>query len=79
MDSYLLLRCENPDVDVGVNGNLLLNRMVGAHCWTHSAKEYAAIGSVGLLEAASRNLKENQGVDAYCIPGTRAFFIFYLS
>ncbi|PON96783.1 D-cysteine desulfhydrase [Trema orientale] len=69
LDSYLILRTSKVlvDQDPGLIGNLLVERLVGAHVELISKEEYAKIGSVAL----TNDLKEkliSEGRRPYVIP-----------
>ncbi|XP_049349250.1 putative D-cysteine desulfhydrase 1, mitochondrial isoform X3 [Solanum verrucosum] len=69
LDCYLILRTSKllVDKDPGLTGNLLVDRLVGAHIDLVSNKEYAKVGS----EALTKILKEkllNEGRKPYVIP-----------
>ena len=69
LDSYLLLRCDakKADKDPGFEGNLLVNRMMDSTLLLHSASEYGRIGSIGLANAAAKQLIK-EGRKPYIIP-----------
>ncbi|XP_019227382.1 PREDICTED: bifunctional D-cysteine desulfhydrase/1-aminocyclopropane-1-carboxylate deaminase, mitochondrial isoform X1 [Nicotiana attenuata] len=69
LDCYLILRTSKllVDKDPGLIGNLLVERLVGAHIDLVSKEEYAKVGS----EALTKLLKEkllNEGRKPYVIP-----------
>ncbi|PHT53497.1 Bifunctional D-cysteine desulfhydrase/1-aminocyclopropane-1-carboxylate deaminase, mitochondrial [Capsicum baccatum] len=69
LDCYLILRTSKllVDKDPGLTGNLLVERLVGAHIDLVSKEEYAKVGS----EALAKILKEkllNEGRKPYVIP-----------
>ncbi|KAK4351159.1 hypothetical protein RND71_030472 [Anisodus tanguticus] len=69
LDCYLILRTSKllVDKDPGLTGNLLVERLVGAHIDLVSKEEYAKVGS----EALTKLLKEkllNEGRKPYVIP-----------
>lgn len=69
LDCYLILRTSKllVDKDPGLTGNLLVDRLVGAHIDLVSKEEYAKVGS----EALTKILKEkllNEGRKPYVIP-----------
>ncbi|CAN4085429.1 unnamed protein product [Withania somnifera] len=69
LDCYLILRTSKllVDKDPGLTGNLLVDRLVGAHIDLVSKEEYAKVGS----EALTKLLKEkllNEGRKPYVIP-----------
>ncbi|KAG5617686.1 hypothetical protein H5410_017510 [Solanum commersonii] len=69
LDCYLILRTSKllVDKDPGLTGNLLVDRLVGAHIDLVSNEEYAKVGS----EALTKILKEkllNEGRKPYVIP-----------
>uniref|UniRef100_A0A7N1A8C4 Tryptophan synthase beta chain-like PALP domain-containing protein n=1 Tax=Kalanchoe fedtschenkoi TaxID=63787 RepID=A0A7N1A8C4_KALFE len=69
LDSYLILRTSkvNVDKDPGLTGNLLVERLVGAHVDLVSKEEYAKIGSVALTEMLKNKLLR-EGRKPYVIP-----------
>ncbi|CAA6664713.1 unnamed protein product [Spirodela intermedia] len=69
LDSYLILRTAKRlvDDDPGLTGNLLVERLVGAHVDLISREEYAAIGSVVLADLLKERLV-NEGRKPYIIP-----------
>ncbi|XP_010549032.1 PREDICTED: bifunctional D-cysteine desulfhydrase/1-aminocyclopropane-1-carboxylate deaminase, mitochondrial [Tarenaya hassleriana] len=66
---YLILRTSKllVDEDPGLVGNLLVERLVGAHVNLISKEEYASIGSVALSDVLKERL-ENEGRKPYVIP-----------
>lgn len=58
LDCYLILRTSKVlvDKDPGLTGNLLVERLVGAHVELVSKEEYAKIGSVNLAELLKKRL-----------------------
>ncbi|XP_077236249.1 D-cysteine desulfhydrase isoform X2 [Tasmannia lanceolata] len=69
LDCYLILRTSKlaVDKDPGLIGNLLVERLVGAHVELVSKEEYAKIGSVALGNLLKERLL-NQGRRPYVIP-----------
>lgn len=69
LDSYLILRTSRTvvDKDPGLEGNLLVERMVGAHVSLVSKEEYVKLGSVALGELLAKKLKA-EGKNPYVIP-----------
>nr|CAD1827227.1 unnamed protein product [Ananas comosus var. bracteatus] len=69
LDCYLILRTSKVlvDKDPGLVGNLLVERLVGAHIELVSKEEYAKIGSVALADMLKRRLV-NEGRKPYVIP-----------
>ncbi|XP_078444628.1 D-cysteine desulfhydrase [Wolffia australiana] len=69
LDSYLILRTAKRlvDEDPGLVGNLLVERMVGAHVDLISREEYAEVGSVVLADLLKERLV-NEGRKPYVIP-----------
>ncbi|KAH8933316.1 hypothetical protein BDL97_18G024200 [Sphagnum fallax] len=69
LDSYLILRTNRTEVedDPGLTGNLLVERMVGAHVSLVSKEEYVKYGSVMLGNLLADKLK-SQGRKPYVIP-----------
>uniref|UniRef100_A0A1D2ADP8 Tryptophan synthase beta chain-like PALP domain-containing protein n=1 Tax=Auxenochlorella protothecoides TaxID=3075 RepID=A0A1D2ADP8_AUXPR len=69
LDSHLILRTSRlaADSDPGLVGNLLVERLVGAHIHTVTKEEYAAAGSRALTAQLERQLR-GQGANPYVIP-----------
>ncbi|PRQ15819.1 putative D-cysteine desulfhydrase [Rosa chinensis] len=69
LDSYLILRTSKVlvDQDPGLTGNLLVERLVGAHIELISKEEYAKIGSVALTNTLKERLIK-EGRRPYVIP-----------
>ncbi|KAI4329947.1 hypothetical protein MLD38_028270 [Melastoma candidum] len=69
LDCYLILRTSKAlvDNDPGLMGNLLVERLVGAHVDLISKEEYAQIGSVALTELLKEKLQK-EGRKPYVIP-----------
>ncbi|EXB45121.1 Putative 1-aminocyclopropane-1-carboxylate deaminase [Morus notabilis] len=69
LDCYLILRTSKVlvDQDPGLTGNLLVERLVGAHVELISKEEYAKIGSVALTNHLKEKLL-NEGRRPYVIP-----------
>ncbi|KAL6595070.1 hypothetical protein ACP70R_048173 [Stipagrostis hirtigluma subsp. patula] len=69
LDCYLILRTSKAlvDKDLGLVGNLLVERLVGAHIDLVSEEEYSEIGSVALAELLKKRLQE-EGRKPYVIP-----------
>ncbi|PKI53444.1 hypothetical protein CRG98_026134 [Punica granatum] len=69
LDCYLILRTSKVlvDKDPGLTGNLLVERLVGAHVDIISKEEYAKIGSVTLTEILKEKLIK-EGRKPYVIP-----------
>lgn len=69
LDCYLILRTSKVlvDQDPGLTGNLLVERLVGAHVDLVSKEEYAQIGSVALTNHLKEKLL-NEGRRPYVIP-----------
>ncbi|XP_072953384.1 D-cysteine desulfhydrase 1, mitochondrial [Typha angustifolia] len=69
LDCYLILRTSKVlvDKDPGLVGNLLVERLVGAHVELVSKEEYAKIGSVALADLLKKRLL-NEGRKPYVIP-----------
>ncbi|KAJ3695954.1 hypothetical protein LUZ60_001331 [Juncus effusus] len=69
LDSFLILRTSKTmvDKDPGLVGNLLVERLVGAHIDLVSKEEYAKIGSVALADILKNKL-EKEGRKPYIIP-----------
>uniref|UniRef100_A0A803N0U1 D-cysteine desulfhydrase n=1 Tax=Chenopodium quinoa TaxID=63459 RepID=A0A803N0U1_CHEQI len=69
LDSFLILRTSKAllDKDPGLTGNLLVERLVGAHVELVSKEEYAKIGSVALTNVLKERLI-SEGRKPYVIP-----------
>ncbi|KAH1079902.1 hypothetical protein GLYMA_05G248600v4 [Glycine max] len=69
LDCFLILRTSDllVDQDPGLTGNLLVERMVGAHVHLISKQEYAKIGSVTLTNVLKEKLIK-EGRRPYVIP-----------
>ncbi|ONK61276.1 uncharacterized protein A4U43_C08F28020 [Asparagus officinalis] len=69
LDCYLILRTSKVlvDKDPGLTGNLLVERLVGAHVELVSKEEYAKIGSENLTELLKKRLT-SEGRKPYVIP-----------
>ncbi|KDP37415.1 hypothetical protein JCGZ_07942 [Jatropha curcas] len=69
LDCYLILRTSKVlvDQDPGLTGNLLVDRLVGAHVQLISKEEYAQIGSVTLTNILKEKLLK-EGRKPYVIP-----------
>lgn len=69
LDSHLVLRTSRlaADADPGLVGNLLVERLVGAHVHTVTKEEYARVGSRALTSQLERQLR-GRGLDPYVIP-----------
>ena len=69
LECHLILRMSRREVDddPGLTGNLLVERMVGAHIHKVSKEEYVREGSVRLCEILAEKLRQ-QGKRPYIIP-----------
>ncbi|KAL3642270.1 hypothetical protein CASFOL_013085 [Castilleja foliolosa] len=69
LDCYLILRTSKVlvDKDPGLTGNLLVERLVGAHIDLVSKEEYASVGSVALTDLLKEKLL-SEGRKPYVIP-----------
>ncbi|XP_051123181.1 putative D-cysteine desulfhydrase 1, mitochondrial [Andrographis paniculata] len=69
LDCYLILRTSKVlvDKDPGLTGNLLVERLVGAHIDIVSKEEYAKVGSVALTNILKEKLL-SEGRKPYVIP-----------
>ena len=67
LEPHLILRTSRSDEDLGVTGNLLVNRMVGAQIYTCTPGEYGRLGSNCLVDRVCQYL-QNQGKRPYAIP-----------
>ncbi|CAM0875980.1 unnamed protein product [Alopecurus aequalis] len=70
LDCYLILATSklHVDEDPGLVGNLLVERLLGAHIDLVSKGEFTKIGSVGLTDLLTKRLLE-KGRNPYVIPG----------
>jgi D-cysteine desulfhydrase len=53
MDAFLLLRSDHPDIDPGLVGNLLLDRLIDAQLIQMSRTEYGKYGSQAMIQVLS--------------------------
>ncbi|KAL7098277.1 hypothetical protein ACP275_09G006700 [Erythranthe tilingii] len=69
LDCYLILRTSKVlvDKDPGLTGNLLVERLVGAHIDLVSKEEYASVGAVALTNILKEKLL-SEGRKPYVIP-----------
>ncbi|XP_057804152.1 bifunctional D-cysteine desulfhydrase/1-aminocyclopropane-1-carboxylate deaminase, mitochondrial isoform X2 [Salvia miltiorrhiza] len=69
LDCYLILRTSKAlvDKDPGLTGNLLVERLVGAHVDLISKEEYASVGAVALTNILKQKLL-SEGRKPYVIP-----------
>lgn len=69
LDCYLILRTSKVlvDQDPGLTGNLLVERLVGAHVDLVSKEEYASVGSVALANILKEKLL-SEGRKPYVVP-----------
>lgn len=69
LDCYLILRTSKVllDKDPGLTGNLLVERLVGAHVDLVSKEEYSKVGSVALTDLLKEKLLK-EGRKPYIIP-----------
>ncbi|KAK7320216.1 hypothetical protein RJT34_04952 [Clitoria ternatea] len=67
LDSHLILRTDQDHEDPGLVGNLLVERMLGAHIHLVSKHDYANIGALTLTNLLKQNLI-NQGRTPYVVP-----------
>jgi D-cysteine desulfhydrase family pyridoxal phosphate-dependent enzyme len=69
LDTYLILRTSKAlaEKDPGLTGNLLVERLVGAHIDLVSKEEYAKVGSVALTDILKEKLIK-EGKKPYVIP-----------
>ncbi|KAL6559323.1 hypothetical protein OROGR_004440 [Orobanche gracilis] len=69
LDCFLILRTSKVlvDTDPGLTGNLLVERLVGAHIDLVSKEEYASVGSVVLTDLLKEKLSR-EGRKPYVIP-----------
>jgi D-cysteine desulfhydrase len=67
LEPHLILRTSSADT-LGVTGNLLLDRMVGAMLYTCTPGEYGRVGSDALVQRLCDHLQETKGKKVYGIP-----------
>lgn len=67
LEPHLILRTNAEPHDIGFEGNLLLDRLVGSHIYTVKPATYATIGSLALTEQLAHKLRES-GRNPYVIP-----------
>ena len=67
LDSHLILRGPKDSVDPGVDGNLLIERMVGAKVYLVTKEEYARYGQTRLGEALVEELQRVHKKNPYLI------------
>ncbi|KAJ0395742.1 hypothetical protein P43SY_004273 [Pythium insidiosum] len=67
LDSFLLLRTNEPDEDPGIVGNVLFDRLVGAEIIQMSRQEYGRYGSDVMIERTCERLRAS-GRRPYAIP-----------
>jgi 1-aminocyclopropane-1-carboxylate deaminase/D-cysteine desulfhydrase-like pyridoxal-dependent ACC family enzyme len=65
---HIILRTKDPDSDPGLVGNLMLDRMVGAHIHLVSDEEFAAKGGWRLVCELKDKLEKEQGAKVYPFP-----------
>ncbi len=65
---HIILRTKDPDTDPGLVGNLMLDRMVGAHIHLVSDEEFAAKGGWGLVCELKEKLEKEHGSKVYPFP-----------
>lgn len=67
LEPHLILRTRQPDDDLGLVGNLLMDRMVGSSIYTCTPGEYGRVGSNELVRRLCAHL-DSKGRKAYGIP-----------
>ncbi|KAL4457486.1 hypothetical protein ABPG75_012351 [Micractinium tetrahymenae] len=69
-DAHLVLRNSRhlADSDPGLVGNLLVERLVGAHIWQVTKEEYGRYGGPALGERLAEQLRRERGLNPYIIP-----------
>lgn len=65
---HIILKTKSPDSDPGLVGNLMLDRMVGAHIHLVSDEEFAAKGGWGLVCELKEKLEKERGAKPYPFP-----------
>ena len=68
LESHLILRTSELPSDIDLTGNLLFNRLVGAHIHTVTPSTYAQIGSKSLTHQLQTQLITEKGLNPYIIP-----------
>lgn len=67
LQPHLILRTRNAENDLGLTGNLLVDRTVGSQIYTCTPGEYGRVGSDALVARLCQHLTE-QGHRPYAIP-----------
>ncbi|PSC68993.1 pyridoxal phosphate [Micractinium conductrix] len=70
LDCHLVLRNSRhlADADPGLVGNLLVERLVGAHVWQVTKEEYGRFGGAALGERLAEKLRSERGLNPFVIP-----------
>ena len=68
LEPHLILRTPESPSDIDLTGNLLFNRLVGAHIHTVTPSIYAQIGSKSLTKQLQTQLITEKGLNPYIIP-----------
>jgi D-cysteine desulfhydrase len=64
LEPHLILRKRpSEDEEIGVTGNLLLDRLVGSKIYTISPSSYGQIGSWNLVQSLASQLRNKEGVE----------------
>ena len=56
---HIILRTDTPAEQLGYNGNLLLNRLVGSQIWLSTKKEWRDLGSEVLVTKVADELRRS--------------------
>jgi D-cysteine desulfhydrase len=67
LEPHLILRSKRADEDLGLVGNLLVDRLLQSQIYTCTPGEYGRMGSTALVSGLARAL-QGQGKKPYCIP-----------
>lgn len=72
LEPHLILRTTSnakaDDGDLGLVGNVLVNRLLQSRIYTCTPGEYGRVGSKELIARLAQHLHEQQGHKPYCIP-----------
>lgn len=67
LDNYLILRTDKPPEEIGLEGNLLVDRLVHSNIRLVTKDEYSKYGQYSLLDMMEKELVK-QGRKPYIIP-----------
>jgi len=68
LEPHLILRSRKADNDLGLVGNLLMDRAVGSQIYTCTPGEYGRVGSVEMIARLCQYLETKQKRRPYAIP-----------